>query len=63
MCYYKEAIDLWREYKERDVECDKLQRIHCLESLAGVLKDKPEVKQVVPEFCEDDLMKQVNSTL
>lgn len=44
--YYKEAIALWQEYRERDVECDKLQRIHCLENLAGVLNDHPET---VPE--------------
>lgn len=44
MSYYQEAIALWQEYKKRDVECDKLQRIHCLENFAGVLQDHPGTK-------------------
>ncbi|CAI8043929.1 E3 ubiquitin-protein ligase SHPRH [Geodia barretti] len=29
---------MWREYKEKEVECDRLQRIHTLENLAWLLE-------------------------
>ena len=59
MSYYKEAIALWQEYKERDVDCDRLQRIHCLENLAGVLKHHPETRQENPALKEEELIKEV----
>lgn len=34
----------WQEYKEQDVDCDKLQRIHALENLASLLEDCPDEK-------------------
>jgi hypothetical protein len=35
---YEQAISMWREYKEKEVECDRLQRIHTLENLAWLLE-------------------------
>lgn len=42
---YCEAMCLWQEYKEQDVDCDKLQRIHAMENLEGLLKDNPHLGQ------------------
>ncbi len=37
MCWYEEAIRTWETYKQYDVDCDKLQRIHTMENLAEML--------------------------
>lgn len=42
---YCEAMSLWQEYKEQGVDCDKLQRIHAMENLAGLLRDSPHLGQ------------------
>lgn len=39
MSCYREAMTLWQEYKEQDVECDRLQRIHTMENLHLLLEE------------------------
>ena len=36
---YREAIATWKEYQEKEVECDRLQRIHTLQNLAWLVEE------------------------
>lgn len=52
MSCYREAMEVWQEYKDKmGVDCDKLQRIHALENLAALLKESPEhaCREFLPE--------------
>lgn len=54
-------MSLWKQYKEQDIDCDKLQRIHTLENLASLLKGDGRGLKAGDDA--DDLMAEVSDWL
>ena len=55
---------MWTAYKEHEVECDRLQRVHTMENLAILLKSHPRTSNEAGHSPNDGaLMDEVTLTI